>query len=150
MDKTVRGCARTERGNTRGGATKKREISPTLLSINLHFSVQYPDICLVFCDCSLFQTTLKKAHSQGVSSDWVWGATTTTGVFEATSNGLRRKARSLSAALQTRPSAFAKLLWGSGTQPRVVRNFRGHTNHPTANASSDSPSKLGKCRGNQI
>ena len=31
--------AQTERGNTRGGATKKREISRTLLSINLHFSV---------------------------------------------------------------------------------------------------------------
>ena len=40
MDKTVRGRARTERGNTRGGATKKRKISRTLLSINLHFSVQ--------------------------------------------------------------------------------------------------------------
>ena len=40
VDKTVRGRARTERGNTRGGATKKREISLTLLSINLHFSVQ--------------------------------------------------------------------------------------------------------------
>ena len=34
-------CARTERGNTRGGATKKREISRNLLSINLNFSVQY-------------------------------------------------------------------------------------------------------------
>ena len=31
--------ARTERGNTRGGATKKREISRNLLSINLNFSV---------------------------------------------------------------------------------------------------------------
>ena len=31
--------AQTERGNTRGGATKKRKISRTLLSINLHFSV---------------------------------------------------------------------------------------------------------------
>ena len=39
MDKTVRGRARMERGNTRGGATKKREISCTLLSINLHFLV---------------------------------------------------------------------------------------------------------------
>ena len=40
MDKTVRGLrAQTKRGNTRGGATKKREISLTLLSINLHFSV---------------------------------------------------------------------------------------------------------------
>ena len=41
MDKTVRGLVRaqTERGNTHGGATKKREISLTLLSINLHFSV---------------------------------------------------------------------------------------------------------------
>ena len=39
MDKTVRGRTRTERGNTRGGATKKRKISRTLLSINLHFSV---------------------------------------------------------------------------------------------------------------
>ena len=32
-------AAQTERGNARGGATKKREISRTLLSINLHFSV---------------------------------------------------------------------------------------------------------------
>ena len=37
LDKTVRGRARTERGNTRGGATKKREISCTLLYRNLHF-----------------------------------------------------------------------------------------------------------------
>ena len=37
VDKTVRGRARTQRGNTRGGTTKKREISRTLLSINLHF-----------------------------------------------------------------------------------------------------------------
>ena len=39
MDKTVRGRARRERGNMRGGATKKREISRNPLSINLHFSV---------------------------------------------------------------------------------------------------------------
>ena len=32
-------AAQTERGNARGGATKKREISRTLLSINLHFLV---------------------------------------------------------------------------------------------------------------
>ena len=32
-------AAQTERGNARGGATKEREISRTLLSINLHFSV---------------------------------------------------------------------------------------------------------------
>ena len=32
--------ALTERGNTRGGATKKREISRNLLSINLNFSVE--------------------------------------------------------------------------------------------------------------
>ena len=32
-------AAQTETGNTRGGATKKREISCTLLSINLHFSI---------------------------------------------------------------------------------------------------------------
>ena len=37
VDQSVRGRARTERGNTRGGATKKREISRTTLSINLHF-----------------------------------------------------------------------------------------------------------------
>ena len=34
-------AAQTETGNTYGGATKKREILRTLLSINLHFSVQY-------------------------------------------------------------------------------------------------------------
>ena len=39
VDKTVRGSARTDRGNTRDGATKKCEISRTLLSINLHFLV---------------------------------------------------------------------------------------------------------------
>ena len=39
MDKTVRGRAQTEKGNKCGGATKKREISRTLLSINLHFLV---------------------------------------------------------------------------------------------------------------
>ena len=41
MDKTVRGRARTwtERGNMRGGATLKRQISRTLLSINLHILV---------------------------------------------------------------------------------------------------------------
>ena len=39
LDKRVRETRQTERGNTRGGATKKREISRTLLSINLHFSV---------------------------------------------------------------------------------------------------------------
>ena len=31
--------AQTERGNSRGGATKKREISRSSLTINLHFSV---------------------------------------------------------------------------------------------------------------
>ena len=41
VDKTVRGLAgtQTERGNKCGGATKKCEISRTLLSINLHFLV---------------------------------------------------------------------------------------------------------------
>ena len=39
VDKTVRGRVRTERGNRGGGATKKREISRTLFSINLHFLV---------------------------------------------------------------------------------------------------------------
>ena len=34
--------AQTERGNTGGGATKKREISCTSLNINLHFSVHTP------------------------------------------------------------------------------------------------------------
>ena len=37
-------AAQTERGNARGGATKKREISCTLLSINLHFSLDQ-DVC---------------------------------------------------------------------------------------------------------
>ena len=36
MDKTVRGRARMERGNTHSGTTKKSEISRTLLSINQH------------------------------------------------------------------------------------------------------------------
>ena len=35
VDKTVRGLARAQT-DTRGGATKKHEISRTLLSINLH------------------------------------------------------------------------------------------------------------------
>ena len=39
LAKRVRGTRQTERGNRRGGATKKCEISRTLLSINLHFSV---------------------------------------------------------------------------------------------------------------
>ena len=39
MDRKVCRRARTERGKTRGGATKKREISRNLLSINLNFSV---------------------------------------------------------------------------------------------------------------
>ena len=42
MDKRCvdsRARAQMERGNTRGGATKKREISHTLLSIILHFSI---------------------------------------------------------------------------------------------------------------
>ena len=38
-------AAQTERGNVRGDATKKHEISRTLLSINIHFSV---DIYLTF------------------------------------------------------------------------------------------------------
>ena len=38
--------AQTERGITRDGATKKREISHNLLSINLNFSVHYID-CLM-------------------------------------------------------------------------------------------------------
>ena len=38
-------AAQTERGNARGGATKKREISRTLLSINIHFSVDLVDLC---------------------------------------------------------------------------------------------------------
>ena len=41
LDKGVREMRQTERGNTRGGATKKREFSRTLLSINLHFSVHF-------------------------------------------------------------------------------------------------------------
>ena len=39
LDKEVGETRQMERGNTRGGATKKREISRTLLSINLHFLV---------------------------------------------------------------------------------------------------------------
>ena len=39
LDKRVHETRQTERENMRGGATKKREISRTLLSINLHFSV---------------------------------------------------------------------------------------------------------------
>ena len=39
VDKKVRRRAQTERGNTCGGAKKKCEISPNLLSINLNFSV---------------------------------------------------------------------------------------------------------------
>ena len=35
LGEEVRETRQTERGNTRGGATKKREISRTLLSINL-------------------------------------------------------------------------------------------------------------------
>ena len=42
MENGVRGCARTEGANSHRGATKKREISRTLLSINLHFSVHAP------------------------------------------------------------------------------------------------------------
>ena len=37
LDKEVRETRQTERGNTRGGTTKKRDISRTLFSINLHF-----------------------------------------------------------------------------------------------------------------
>ena len=37
-------AAQTERGNARGGATKKCGISRTLLSINLHFSVPYDGV----------------------------------------------------------------------------------------------------------
>ena len=40
VDKTVRGRAQAERGNTHSGARKKREISRNLLSINLHLLVQ--------------------------------------------------------------------------------------------------------------
>ena len=52
VDKTVCGLARaqTERGNTRGRATKKCDISCTLLSINLHFLVDLTHQCKVqFC-----------------------------------------------------------------------------------------------------
>ena len=45
VDKKVRRHAWTERGNTRG-AKKKREISRTLLSINIHFSV---DVDVAHC-----------------------------------------------------------------------------------------------------
>ena len=48
MDKTVRGSARTVRGNMRGGATKKRKISRTLLSKKLHFLVLFPKIDLIY------------------------------------------------------------------------------------------------------
>ena len=37
LGKEVRETRQTERGNSRGGATKKRDISRTSLSINLHF-----------------------------------------------------------------------------------------------------------------
>ena len=40
VEKEVRGRAWTGRGNTRGGPTKKREISCSLFPINLHFLVQ--------------------------------------------------------------------------------------------------------------
>ena len=40
LDKRVREMRQTAGANSRRGATKKREISRTLLSINLHFSVQ--------------------------------------------------------------------------------------------------------------
>ena len=39
LDKRVRETRQMARANSRRGATKKREISRTLLSINLHFSV---------------------------------------------------------------------------------------------------------------
>ena len=39
LDKRVRETRQTAGANSRHGATKKREISRTLLSINLHFSV---------------------------------------------------------------------------------------------------------------
>ena len=38
-------AAQTETGNKCGGATKKREISRTLLSINIHFSVHMHSVC---------------------------------------------------------------------------------------------------------
>ena len=41
LDKRVREMRQTAGANARRGATKKRDISRTLLSINLHFSV-YP------------------------------------------------------------------------------------------------------------
>ena len=41
MEKEVRVCAQTMGANSHRGATKKREISRTLFSINLHFLVQY-------------------------------------------------------------------------------------------------------------
>ena len=65
MDKTVRGLARaqTERGNTRDGATKKREISLTLLSINLHFSALSQKVAI-----RLRQLTLAAKGSQDAGS----------------------------------------------------------------------------------
>ena len=39
LDKKVRETRQTAGANSRRGASKKREISRTLLSINLHFSV---------------------------------------------------------------------------------------------------------------
>ena len=54
VDKTVRGLAhaQTERGNKRSSTTKKREISCTLLSINLHFSVRIRNSAKFRCNQS--------------------------------------------------------------------------------------------------
>ena len=62
-----RARAQTERGNTRGGATKKmREISRTLLSINLHFSVHPYRISVGSCGaCSLRSWTSRRRQSCG-------------------------------------------------------------------------------------
>ena len=48
LDKRVRETRQTAGVNSHRGATKKRDISRTLLSINLHFSVHEESV-FVFC-----------------------------------------------------------------------------------------------------
>ena len=63
-----RECAQRERGNTRGGATKKREISHNLLSINLNFSVL--EIASPKPLCSLARGAPPRAREHDDGGDW--------------------------------------------------------------------------------
>ena len=67
LDKRVRETRKTAGANSRRGAKKKREISRTLLSINLHFSVQRS--CTVHVKARRVAVSQDRSHERQTRCD---------------------------------------------------------------------------------